>query len=118
MNAEETDQQACNTQRAAQCGKKLNFMMPQSCPTAGHERIQRQTQEAHTGGQGQFGGAARWPHGALVAESRRTQADNGGHMADKVWMRGQSAVKADTWRTSSGNAAGAYLERIAASAFC
>ena len=32
----------------------------------------------------------------------------GGHKADKFWRRSQAHSKADTWRTSSGDAAKAY----------
>ena len=51
-----------------------------------------------------------WRHGhrGLKADTGQTQ---GGHMVDKVWRRGQSGLKvdkADTWRTSSRNAARAY----------
>ena len=55
---------------------------------------------------------------------KRTQGTQGDHMAytrrthaDKVWRRGQSALKADTRRTDGGQAPETQPEHIAANLF-
>ena len=130
MNAKEIDQQACNINAVGCAMLRKNFIphdataLPRSRPRvdkvqrrgrmvvtkrthSGHMAmvdIARQTQEARTGGQGlEARKAVTWltcvMHGT---DPRRTC---GGHKADKVWRCGH---KADTWRTSSGDAARAY----------
>ena len=110
LNANETDQQACNI-NVAVCAMLRKHFIPWPCPIAGHERTKSRG-EAHGG-------------------SELNKGTRGAHRADKVWRRGQSGRKADTrrthhgqglkarpkrlggheadtWRTSSGDAARAY----------
>ena len=61
---------------------------------------------------GRQGLGARRGQGGPKADARRTSADTRqthcGRMAGKVWGRGKSGHKADTWQTSSRDAARAY----------